>query len=316
MDVAEPHERRGRRGRAERAAAQKASAARAPQPRLPFSPVAAVSEDQLEAIHRSVAHHPCRNRHGLPPSGSEGDLERGRRRCRRGIRPGALRQGARRKRHRSCAQELHLACAQRGAQRRARRQCRRLLLGRERAERRRSRRWKASRKRRGFPQPPPARPFARRRASVGRISRGARRYSCLDPPSRCAFRHAHPVGQADPRLSASARDAFATGSRWRASRAASIARRSSASRRSSPSSTRPRRLRLDNPMLEGMIQMARANQVVVLTPFTLAGAMAPVTVVGRGGAAECRGAGRPRAWRRWCGRARPSSMAASPRMST
>jgi trimethylamine--corrinoid protein Co-methyltransferase len=33
-------------------------------------------------------------------------------------------------------------------------------------------------------------------------------------------------------------------------------------------------------MLEGIIQMARKNQVVVLTPFTLAGAMAPVTVVG------------------------------------
>jgi trimethylamine--corrinoid protein Co-methyltransferase len=33
-------------------------------------------------------------------------------------------------------------------------------------------------------------------------------------------------------------------------------------------------------MLEGIIQMARRNQPVVLTPFTLAGAMAPVTVVG------------------------------------
>jgi trimethylamine--corrinoid protein Co-methyltransferase len=33
-------------------------------------------------------------------------------------------------------------------------------------------------------------------------------------------------------------------------------------------------------MLEGVIQMARRNQVVVLTPFTLAGAMAPVTVAG------------------------------------
>jgi trimethylamine--corrinoid protein Co-methyltransferase len=39
-------------------------------------------------------------------------------------------------------------------------------------------------------------------------------------------------------------------------------------------------LRLDNPMIEGIIQMARKNQMVVLTPFTLAGAMAPVTVVG------------------------------------
>jgi trimethylamine--corrinoid protein Co-methyltransferase len=39
-------------------------------------------------------------------------------------------------------------------------------------------------------------------------------------------------------------------------------------------------LRLDTPMLEGIIQMAKRNQVVVLTPFTLAGAMAPVTVAG------------------------------------
>jgi trimethylamine--corrinoid protein Co-methyltransferase len=33
-------------------------------------------------------------------------------------------------------------------------------------------------------------------------------------------------------------------------------------------------LRLDTPMLEGIIQMARRNQVVVMTPFTLAGALA------------------------------------------
>jgi trimethylamine--corrinoid protein Co-methyltransferase len=39
-------------------------------------------------------------------------------------------------------------------------------------------------------------------------------------------------------------------------------------------------LRIDGPMLEGVIQMARANQVVVLTPFTLAGAMAPITLAG------------------------------------
>lgn len=39
-------------------------------------------------------------------------------------------------------------------------------------------------------------------------------------------------------------------------------------------------LRLDTPMMEGVIQMARRNQVTVLTPFTLAGAMAPVTIAG------------------------------------
>ena len=39
-------------------------------------------------------------------------------------------------------------------------------------------------------------------------------------------------------------------------------------------------LRLDRPMARGIIEMARRNQVVVLTPFTLAGAMAPVTIAG------------------------------------
>lgn len=39
-------------------------------------------------------------------------------------------------------------------------------------------------------------------------------------------------------------------------------------------------LRLDDPMAVGIIEMARHGQVVVLTPFTLAGAMAPVTVAG------------------------------------
>jgi trimethylamine---corrinoid protein Co-methyltransferase len=39
-------------------------------------------------------------------------------------------------------------------------------------------------------------------------------------------------------------------------------------------------LRLDTPMLQGIIEMSSRNQVVVLTPFTLAGAMAPVTIAG------------------------------------
>lgn len=39
-------------------------------------------------------------------------------------------------------------------------------------------------------------------------------------------------------------------------------------------------LRLDAPMAQGIIEMAQRNQVVVLTPFTLAGAMAPVTLAG------------------------------------
>ncbi|MBS9720802.1 trimethylamine methyltransferase family protein [Tianweitania sp. BSSL-BM11] len=39
-------------------------------------------------------------------------------------------------------------------------------------------------------------------------------------------------------------------------------------------------LKLDIPMMEGIIQMASAGQVVVVTPFTLSGAMAPVTIGG------------------------------------
>ncbi len=39
-------------------------------------------------------------------------------------------------------------------------------------------------------------------------------------------------------------------------------------------------MRLDGPMGEGLVEMARAGQANVLTPFTLAGAMSPITLVG------------------------------------
>jgi len=39
-------------------------------------------------------------------------------------------------------------------------------------------------------------------------------------------------------------------------------------------------LKLDVPMMEGIIQMSSMGQIVVVTPFTLSGAMAPVTVAG------------------------------------
>ena len=39
-------------------------------------------------------------------------------------------------------------------------------------------------------------------------------------------------------------------------------------------------LTLDVPMSHGIIEMARANQVTCVTPFTLAGAMAPITIAG------------------------------------
>ncbi len=39
-------------------------------------------------------------------------------------------------------------------------------------------------------------------------------------------------------------------------------------------------LRLDAPMLQGIMEMSARGQVIIMTPFTLAGAMAPVTVAG------------------------------------
>ena len=39
-------------------------------------------------------------------------------------------------------------------------------------------------------------------------------------------------------------------------------------------------LKLDMPMAMGIIEMARLNQIVVVTPFTLLGAMAPVSIAG------------------------------------
>ncbi|MBB3064910.1 trimethylamine methyltransferase family protein [Limibacillus halophilus] len=39
-------------------------------------------------------------------------------------------------------------------------------------------------------------------------------------------------------------------------------------------------LRLDGPMIEGLIEMAKLNQPAAITPFTLSGAMAPATIAG------------------------------------
>ena len=74
-------------------------------------------------------------------------------------------------------------------------------------------------------------------------------------------------------------------------------------------------LKLDAPMAMGIIEMARLNQICVVTPFTLAGAMAPITWPVR----WCNRM--PKRWRAFHCRslqipARPSSMAASPPMWT
>jgi trimethylamine--corrinoid protein Co-methyltransferase len=39
-------------------------------------------------------------------------------------------------------------------------------------------------------------------------------------------------------------------------------------------------LRLDTPMLQGIMEFSSRNQIIIITPFTLAGAMAPITLAG------------------------------------
>ena len=67
---------------------------------------------------------------------------------------------------------------------------------------------------------------------------------------------------------------------------------------------------LDVPMAQGLIDFARAGQMSIITPFCLAGALAPVT--GAGALvlqhAEASGAS---PWRRWQSPVRRSAMAGS-----
>ena len=62
--------------------------------------------------------------------------------------------------------------------------------------------------------------------------------------------------------------------------------------------------RVDEEILDNIMVMARHGQCVVITPFTLMGAMAPVTLAGRPGAADRRSARGRRRCASWCARAR------------
>jgi trimethylamine--corrinoid protein Co-methyltransferase len=74
-------------------------------------------------------------------------------------------------------------------------------------------------------------------------------------------------------------------------------------------------LKHDEPMLDGYIRCVRRNQATVVTPFTLAGAMAPVTMAGAV-AQSVAEALCVIAMAQSSGPARPARSAPSPRMST
>jgi trimethylamine---corrinoid protein Co-methyltransferase len=279
MDAAEPHERRGRRGRAERAAAQKASAARAPQPRLPFSPVAAVSEDQLEAIHEAsltilaeigmdFLHQEAKAI--LKEAGADVD------------------EGSDRVRFDKALVESVIGLAPQSFTLHARNAERSVVLGGNAVAFCSVASAPNAADRDGGRRPGCAADF-RNLLRLGHsldtvhlwggypvepadIHPSIRHLDALFDMLTLSDRPIHAYSLGEGRI----RDGIEMARIARGIDRATLEREPSLFTIINSSSP----LRLDNPMLEGVIQMAHANQVVVLTPFTLAGAMAPVTVVG------------------------------------
>ncbi|SDR42026.1 trimethylamine---corrinoid protein Co-methyltransferase [Rhizobiales bacterium GAS191] len=279
MDAAEPQERRGRRGRAERAAAERATAQAPPQPRLPFAPVAIVSEDQLEAIHQAsltilaeigmdILHDEAKVI--LKGAGADVDPNSDRVRFDKGLIESVVGLAPR-------SFTLHARNGQRSVE----------LGGNavafcsvasapNAADREGGRRAGAIADYRnfirlghsldsvhlwgGYPVEP-----VDVHASVRHLDALFDMLTLSDKPI-----HAYSLG------AGRIRDGIEMARIARGIDQETLEREPSLFTIINSSSP----LRLDNPMLEGIIQMARRNQVVVLTPFTLAGAMAPVTVVG------------------------------------
>jgi trimethylamine--corrinoid protein Co-methyltransferase len=279
MEAAEPRERRGRRGRAERAAAERAAAPPPSQPRLPFAPVPIVSEDQLEAIHEASLTILSEIGMDFLHQGAKAILKEA----------GAdVDKSSDRVRFDKALVESVIGLAPKSFTLHARNPARHLTIGGD----------------------------AVAFCSVGSCPNAADREGGRRPGTIADYRNlirlgqmldvvhlwgGYPVEPADVHPSVRHLDALfdmitlsdkpihayslGEGRIRDGIEMARIARgldEETLMREPSlftvVNSSSP--LRLDTPMLEGVIQMARMNQVVVLTPFTLAGAMAPVTVVG------------------------------------
>ncbi|MBV9636570.1 MAG: trimethylamine methyltransferase family protein, partial [Methylobacteriaceae bacterium] len=281
MEASTTAERRGRRGRAERTAAAAAAptGAARPQPRLPFAPVPIVSEDQLEAIHQTsltILHEIGMDflhqeaKAILKGAGADVDPSSNRVRFERGVieraiglAPKSFTLHSRNPARNLVIGERNIAFASVGSAPNAA----------DRDEGRRPGNHKDYRNLirlgqtldavhlwGGYPVEP-----VDVHASVRHLDALSDMLTLSDKPI-----HAYSLGR-DRNL-----DAIEMVRLARGIDAATLDREPSLFTIINSSSP----LRLDTPMLEGIIQMARHNQVVVLTPFTLAGAMAPVTVAG------------------------------------
>ena len=314
MDTPEPQERRGRRGRAERAAAEKAATPPMPQPRLPFQPVAIVSTDQLEAIHAAsltilaeigmdFLHDGAKAM--LREAGADVDPTSDRVRFDKalvesvlGFAPASFTLHARNPARSVTLGGDHVAfCSVASAPNSFDRDGGRRPGGRADFQNfiRLGQTLDPVHLWGGYPVEP------------ADIHPGVRHLDALRDMLTLSDKAIHAYSLGEGRI----RDGIEMARIARGIDAETLEREPSLFTIINSSSP----LRLDTPMLEGIIQMARLNQVVVLTPFTLAGAMAPVTVVGAVVQQNAEAfAGLVLAQR--FGRGHPSSMAASLPMST
>ena len=167
--------------------------------------------------------------------------------------------------------DVHPPRLEPGARPAARRRLGGVRDGRQPAQRRRPRPRPADRQPRRLPEPAAPRPVAQLGPLPGRLPGRAGRHPPRRPPPPRDLRRADADGQADPRLQprspAQHRHPRDGPDRARHRRRDQLDREPSIFTVVNSSSP----LRLDAPMLQGIMEFAAHNQVVCITPFTLAG---------------------------------------------
>ena len=245
-----------------------------------IAPVEILSADHVEAIHgaslrilREIGVEVLGDR-ALDLLARAGADDRPRA-AQRPARPGSGR-GA----HRQRARGVHAPRPEPGAEHRPRRQSPGLRRGRRAGVRDRPRPRPPRRQLRRLPRLRPGHRRARHHPPGGRRPARADRPARRDPPPRHVPTPRDTARQDLAVPGFGARSWSRTPSRSPVSPAGSTATRWRASRALMTIINTNSPLRLDGPMSDGLIEMATHGQPVVVTPFTLAGAMTPVTLAG------------------------------------
>ena len=271
--------RAGRRPRRDRA---EIGLAQLPYMRLrnPFPPFEIVSADQVEAIHRASLRVLAEIGMNFLLDEARAILAAAGAEVERSAAAGALRSRLHRGADPHRADRLHAACAQSRTQRHDRRGRINFAVVASAPQRLRPRARPAHRQLRRLLQPDQARPQPQHLPPDRAAIRSSRSTCRPRPATSTRSRRWPPTRIAISTAMRSARCGSAMRSRSRASPAGDL--RGQLLREPSMTTVVNANspLQYDGPMLEGVIEMARHNQPVIFTPFTLAGAMAPITVAG------------------------------------